>query len=536
MKLHRRGDRADWDKVRAARRTSWQRLAKASHGVLTPANLITVAGFLLVALGCYLLIRHKYSYGIAAIVVGRLADIADGIVAERTKTKSSLGEIMDAGLDKVAMLLLLLALIDQHLIPLVLLGIVLLQNAINVVVALLAKSKGIELQPSAHGKITVAATWMSLVTFAAATVAGRESLPTLHSELAIIASVLALIFVVFGFISSKQYAQLVFSSMKYNPHRNLIRELSRIIIVVNPQSTNVHRIEKRGNELHKLFPDKTIALVETSFRTAELSAKLKKQFNKKPGITLVCIGGGDGTVHAVINALMQLAPAINLAKTPILPLWGGNANDLAYMLNGVPSRSSMRILLGRGKIVPVHPFEIITQCGDHKETRYAACYASFGASAYAASELEKPAARREKIQAKSTLSVLVHEINRFVRAILEAPGFAAEQEGQRIKIFDQIFANGSRMGKLDHLPVRLHERKFYWAVKSEKQPTFWFYVLWLLRGERYGVITDKTSSFTTKERAWAQFDGEATSLPRNTTVTIGHAKTPFYAISTKLRP
>ncbi len=355
MRLHRSGPKADWNKVRPNRRNSWQRLAEASHGVLTPGNIISIFGFLLVIWGSYLLVRHKYLLGFAVILLGRLADVFDGMIAERTKTKGPLGEFMDATIDKLALLVLLMALIAEQLVPAFVLAIVIVQSSINVLVSAIAKAKKISLRPTAQGKIATAAVWMCLFSFAVLQAGDLSGLRSLHALLAIIAYGLALVYTYFGFRSSQEYTKIVLDSLRYSPDAALLRKLSRVIIVVNPQSSNVHRIEKRGQELHKLFPDKTIALVETTAQASELDAKLKKEIMRQPGRTLICIGGGDGTVNAVVNALMRLSSSVDLSETPILPLWGGNANDFAYMLNGLSSRSTMRSLLGQGRAVAVYP-------------------------------------------------------------------------------------------------------------------------------------------------------------------------------------
>jgi hypothetical protein len=335
---------------------------------------------------------------------------------------------------------------------------------------------------------------------------------------------------------------------------------SRIVLVINPQSTNIQRIAIRAQELTNLFPDQTIGTVETSLRPAQFARQLRTALGSRAdpsdqvGLTLIAIGGGDGTVNMVLNVLLGLRPKINLAKTPLLPLWGGNANDLASMLNGrLSGRVKLRSVVEYGQAVAVYPFRVtltspasvasastttkpassttLVKSPRKITVRYAACYASFGAIAYAADQLAKPHPPR-RLLSKSTAGKLVDEMIRAWQAVLDAPTYDAEQDGQRLKIFEHVFANGSRMAKVDRLPVRLNERVFYRATGSDHHPLF--FMLRLIRGKKVGEVTDRPARFTLKERAWAQFDGEVVVLPANTTVTIGHAKMPFYALSTKL--
>ncbi len=535
MRLHRRSGKADWEKVQPARRNRWQQLAATTHGIVTPANFISVAGLLLVVYGSWLLWQQAYVAGVSVAFVGRLADILDGYVAERTQTKGPVGETMDAAIDKLALAVLVPPVLSQHLVPLLVIVLVILQNIINIVIATVGKAKKIELRPTAHGKIATAFIWLCLGAFIVLTVASRNGWQAWQIALSGIAYSSTVLFVIFGFLASQDYYRLAFESIRYNPEHDLLRKLNRIIIVINPQSSNVYRIEKRSQELSRLFPDKTITIVETTREPSSLVAKLEKELKTSAGLTVIGIGGGDGTVNSVVNALMKLSKRINLAETPVLPLWGGNANDFAHMLNGLSSRSTLRSLLGNGEIVTIHPLEVTMHSqGQAKKTRYAACYASFGASAYAAAELEKSSPELQP-SVKSTLIKVSHEVIQALRAVLEAPSFDAEQDGKKIKIFEHMFSNGSRIAKVDHLPVKLHEKKFYRLVKSQKQPSLWFYIKWNLTGKRDGEITDRTSEFTLKERAWAQFDGEATIVPKNTNVSVGHADRPFYAITTKLK-
>ena len=111
MQLHHSSGRPDWEATRPTERNSWQRLAARSHGWLAPANGLTLVGFGLVLGGSGYIFAHAYWWGLMLMLGGRLLDIADGWVAERTGTKSPLGEALDAGLDKVGGILALAVLV-----------------------------------------------------------------------------------------------------------------------------------------------------------------------------------------------------------------------------------------------------------------------------------------------------------------------------------------------------------------------------------------------------------------------------------------
>ena len=78
----------------------FQRVASWSHGWLTAANLVSVAGAISTTAGLYHVARGEYSTGLGLIAMGRGADIPDGYIAEWTKTKGEKGALIDASLDK----------------------------------------------------------------------------------------------------------------------------------------------------------------------------------------------------------------------------------------------------------------------------------------------------------------------------------------------------------------------------------------------------------------------------------------------------
>lgn len=530
MELHRSGIKADWEMVPPTQRTGWQRLAASSGGILTPGNTLTLIGLLLVMWGTYSIFHKHYESGMLALFSGRIADILDGLIAEATKTKSPLGEMIDAVADKIALLIVLPVLAANHLVPVAVIGLLLLYSLTNASFGILSKVKKRMVHPTFEGKLATAACWFGIAAFLFSSTILSHSFQPWHSLTVALAWGLTLFFVVWGYRASSEYAYLLFrkTSVRERPQFN------RIILVINPQSSNIHRVKKRADELARLFSEQPLTILETTAQASPFVPRLEKALTDEPGSVLLSVGGGDGTVNLVLNTLMELEPNIDLTAVTMLPLWGGNANDFAYMLNGLASRTSLAQILSRGELVAIYPFKIkISRPGRESTIHYAACYASFGASAYTADRLANPNKDR-RLLGKSTAGKITSEVIRVFRAMIDAPVFDAEQDGQRMKIFEQVFSNGSRMAKIDRLPVKLNEKAFYRAVQSEKHPLY--LLVQFLRGKKIGQVTDKSARFTIRERAWAQFDGEVMVLPKNTTISIGLAKTPFYALSTKLNP
>jgi phosphatidylglycerophosphate synthase len=156
MQLHYHSGRPDWEAVPPAKRSFWQRRAAASHGYVTPGNVVSVAGFGLVMLGLVLICRQQLVTGLACIVAGRLGDILDGIVASRTGTKGPMGEAVDAGFDKFGALGVLIVFGLQHIAPWWVIGLVAVQNAISGGLGILSRHKHISAHPVKSGKLATA--------------------------------------------------------------------------------------------------------------------------------------------------------------------------------------------------------------------------------------------------------------------------------------------------------------------------------------------------------------------------------------------
>lgn len=158
MKLHR-ALRSDWSEVAPQQRTLWQRCAAGSHGVITPGNLITLIGAILVLRGLYDLAHAQLITGVAMLLIGRMADILDGMVADYTKTKSPLGEAVDAATDKVLTILALYVLLDKQLMPVIVGSVMALHAVYNIAVSTVARRLHVSLHPSSTGKLSALFEW-----------------------------------------------------------------------------------------------------------------------------------------------------------------------------------------------------------------------------------------------------------------------------------------------------------------------------------------------------------------------------------------
>ncbi len=163
MDLHYSAPTPDWEKVRHGDRNSWQRMAATTSGVLTPGNIISAVGVIVVLIGLYALSQGQLWLGLSAVALGRVADILDGIAANTTGTKSSLGEAVDATCDKIGAFAAFIVLAGASIVwwPVVLmLGV---YNLINSLLGLLAKQRRVVIHPRQTGKLSAAGQWVGLL-------------------------------------------------------------------------------------------------------------------------------------------------------------------------------------------------------------------------------------------------------------------------------------------------------------------------------------------------------------------------------------
>ena len=155
---------ADWEKE-GGPHNIWQKIASKSYGALTPANLASIAGGIIAVYGLFLIANEEVLSGLLLVAIGRIADLVDGLIAEYTKTKSPLGELVDVTMDKIVLALALIVFVSISLIPWPIIAVVALQNIANVVISLAAKLKKKVIHPSSYGKLATALSWVAIILY-----------------------------------------------------------------------------------------------------------------------------------------------------------------------------------------------------------------------------------------------------------------------------------------------------------------------------------------------------------------------------------
>lgn len=163
MNLHRTTGTPDWEKVAAKERTAIQKLAASTKGIITPPNLISLLGFALVIYGLMALLQEAYWKGLIALGVGRLLDIVDGAVAQATGTKSPLGEMIDATIDKFGTLFTIIVFYIAGISFWWLITVLLLPQILISLVVLYKRIKNQKVHPTLPGKLSMGMLWVSLI-------------------------------------------------------------------------------------------------------------------------------------------------------------------------------------------------------------------------------------------------------------------------------------------------------------------------------------------------------------------------------------
>ncbi|HSX00222.1 MAG TPA: diacylglycerol kinase family protein [Patescibacteria group bacterium] len=313
---------------------------------------------------------------------------------------------------------------------------------------------------------------------------------------------------------------------------------TQVIVIRNPVSTNARRAQKRILKLQSLMPKTAFEIVDTAASGRVANKAILHKLSPKLGAkTLLCVAAGDGTINMVAEALLNDPTLPAVARlTPLLPLWGGNANDLAHMLNGHGFMTPLTHILHAGKIVEIHPLTCTLDLPDGSQQKYSAlCYASFGASAFAARRLSQPALRNHPLD-KLPGGREIKEFIATMQALFAAPQVPIEEDGQIKDVYEHIFLKGSRFAKVKGARLRLTDPHFYHTVMRRKRARSFLFHVWELTEPRAARrVAGDHASFVPQQAMWGQVDGEVFNIPAHTKVEITLSRQSLRVFSTLLK-
>jgi phosphatidylglycerophosphate synthase len=201
MQLHRTTGMADWLAIPPQSHTMWQRLAARTHGIVTLSNAVTILGFALVLIGLQEIFNQHYVAGTVLLATGRICDILDGWLAELTRTKSPLGELLDAAIDKILTILTVAIFLVLHIAPVWVLVALVTPHVLIVVVLLGWRIRKRAFHPSLVGKLSMAGVWLCLLIYALAHIVQLPAAALTATQIIVVASSAA------GLYAAAQYAR-----------------------------------------------------------------------------------------------------------------------------------------------------------------------------------------------------------------------------------------------------------------------------------------------------------------------------------------
>lgn len=174
-KLHRiKNNSNDWDDIPDDRLNPHQRLAKKTRGIATAANAVTLSGTIIVLDGLMSITSGQKLRGFIEIIVGRSADIADGMIADATDTKSKLGRDFDAGVDGVQLVAAAVVLAHNDIVPAVAAGVMVAQKGADTLGTIAGKINHNEINPTGEAKAGMALLWGGISSFVLAATVERH--------------------------------------------------------------------------------------------------------------------------------------------------------------------------------------------------------------------------------------------------------------------------------------------------------------------------------------------------------------------------
>ncbi len=296
------------------------------------------------------------------------------------------------------------------------------------------------------------------------------------------------------------------------------------LVIVNEYSSGANRMRKEIAGLtiaHKIIP--------TSLESDKMFDDIT---NSLPDGAVIVSAGGDGTTNLVGNVLLSPeGREASLHQVPFAPLRGGNANDIAIMING---RSSANAIVRRGKPTTLKPLEVSI---NGNEPRFAFGYFSIGGTAEASrqlqnmKELELSGAQK---RIREALTALV------ATADYPAFNYHTYKEDAIESVTDIMCIRGNRIAKYGRPKARLNEEQFAFLIdKSEgrldaaiKLGRMGLHALWGSSKEH--VYMTVASPGPERATLPVQYDGEASTIPSGSNVGVSVSRHSYTALTTQL--
>lgn len=297
----------------------------------------------------------------------------------------------------------------------------------------------------------------------------------------------------------------------------------RCIVIVNPLSTQSVSVLEELGVLSQYFQKKHIITHTLSRADFARPNRLSERLTKLPKPSLVIVIGGDGTIHFVVNLILN---SQKQGELTVLPLKGGNASDIAHMLHG-KHVSELVTILNDSSERQVYALRITI----NGTSRFALAYVSFGALAYTMMRLDG-LARNNRLLLRLRFLALLGEATGSMISLLKAHRFKVKINGKQSRYYyDITYVNGSRMAKVMRTPTKLTKPSYIRFDVRHKYPLLLQHLALLLK-YHYGRNPRRNdTSYVFDEPVWMQIDGEVEQLPAHTKVSVAKDVEPYTVLS-----
>lgn len=151
--LHRpEGGLADWEHIPVEELNAFQYIAASTGGIVTPANMLDVAALCLLENGLQDIKHGRYNTGTLQLASAIGEDAINGLVADKTGTKSPLGELIDAGGDVFKSTRMLSVLVKEDFVPGWVAQMIVARKSANGLATGVAKLRHMEIHTTKEGK------------------------------------------------------------------------------------------------------------------------------------------------------------------------------------------------------------------------------------------------------------------------------------------------------------------------------------------------------------------------------------------------
>jgi hypothetical protein len=299
------------------------------------------------------------------------------------------------------------------------------------------------------------------------------------------------------------------------------------VVVANEHSSNARRMRRQVDQL--TIPYHVITTSRDPHRTQD-----DLYDGMKEGAVILG-AGGDGTNGQIVNALLSpegIERQLHLER--FVPLRGGNASDVATMLNG---HNTAAQILELGRELYLHPLEIRSLYTDER-SRFALGYFSVAATAAASYDLDQVKNTANRLT-KATGFQLGREA---VATWLSVGGFMPirlQRDGLETEaVTDYLMVRGDRIAKVGRPHAELDKLAFEAIATKDTGYTKAVVNLGkMARGNLHGDMRTSTEFTVTSvdgSEIPVQYDGEAEFVPSGSIFSVGISGTPYRTLSTRL--